>query len=435
MPRERFPPGVYAPGHTVELEAFAEIFRCPAFRPEFNDCAVYAERPLDCRLYPFMLTYDKQGRKVFLGLDTYCPVIATHEGSRKLGDCVEEVVDLLDGELLAEVVASRGMVGEWKEHVHPLRELPGLTRALCRSDLGLARLTLTARDELQHFFAAQEGSLSYHALAPIYVWSGIFEIWWRIAGERLLIFAEAEGDCFLIAPPLGRGDIAGPAEEALATMRQLNPDAPSPRIQDADHAIAAQLCDHGWKIRESCVEYVYNRSELAALHGSRFKEKRHLCNRFEREQEWSWRPFQPDDLPAAIALYRTWLANRRAVHAEPFYVAQAEASFRSMIRALCAADELDLVARVLMLEEPTPRCAGFTIACPLHDGRSFHVLFEISDLTINGAAQFMYRQLCRELSAFELVNAGSASALPNLQRVKESYHPSARLPCHTLVPR
>jgi hypothetical protein len=82
----------------------------------------------------------------------------------------------------------------------------------------------------------------------------------------------------------------------------------------------------------------------------------------------------------------------------------------------------------------TGRMAGFTAGCPLHDGRTFHVLFEISDLAVKGAAQFLFRELCREARTFEWINAGSASGLDNLARVKESYRPSARLAAHTLAP-
>ena len=73
MPADAFPPGRYGPGFSARLVTEEPAFRCPAFRPATNDCAAYAARPLDCRLYPFMLLYDADGKEVFLGLDTYCP--------------------------------------------------------------------------------------------------------------------------------------------------------------------------------------------------------------------------------------------------------------------------------------------------------------------------------------------------------------------------
>jgi Fe-S-cluster containining protein len=449
MPGDAFPPGRYGPGFSARLAVEGpSVFRCPAFRPATNDCAAYAARPLDCRLYPFMLLYDADGKEVFLGLDTYCPAFAQatagkpadaeRAGVPGVRDATDKLSSLLDGALLEKVIASRGIVGAWNDHVRRLRPLPALTRALCRTDLGLARLVPTARERLLPFFDANRGAHSFHAFAPIYVWSDIFDLHYKISGERLLVFAEGDGDCFLICPPLGTGDALRPAEDALATMRELAPRGTSPRIQDADDGTARQLAAlstverAGWRIRETHVEYLYPRAQLADLRGNRYEKKRQLCNRFEHDvKDRRWRPFAENDLPQAMALYSHWLKERTAAHPGEVYAAQAEASWRALYRALRDAEALQLVARAL---EANGQLAGFTLGCPLHDGRTFHVMFEVSDLAIKGAAQFMFRELCRELQSFERINAGSASGLDNLARVKESYRPTERLPSHTLVP-
>ena len=508
MPGDAFPPGRYGPGFSARLVDFAQTaagaenaeerilrksvsaisapsavkfgVRCPAFRPATNDCAAYAARPLDCRLYPFMLLYDADGKEVFLGLDTYCPAFADSSSPADLSavasakaeaaelrragatagrpagaeradapsvrEATDKLASLLDGALLEKVVESRGIVGAWNDHVRRLRALPALTRALCRTDLGLARLVPTARERLLPFFEAQRGAHSFHAFAPIYVWSDIFDLHYKVSGGRLLVFAEEDGDCFLICPPLGTGDVLGPADEALAVMRQLAPRGASPRIQDADDdtarrlaeagpfspAAAAELRRAGWRIRETHVEYVYPRTPLADLRGNWYEKKRQLCNRFEHDvKDRRWRPLESDDLPQAMALYSNWLKERTAAHPGAVYAAQAEASWRALYRALRDAEALQLVARAL---EANGRMAGFTVGCPLHDGRTFHAMFEVSDLSVRGAAQFMFRELCREMKSFDRINAGSASDLDNLARVKESYRPTERLPAHTLVP-
>jgi len=451
MPGDAFPPGRYGPGFSARLVPEGPAFRCPAFRQATNDCAAYAARPLDCRLYPFMLLYDADGKEVFLGLDTYCPAV---EGASAPGvhDAADKLSSLLDGAWLEKVIASLGIVGAWNDHGRRLRPLPALTRALCRTDLGLARLVLTARERLLPFFEAHRGAHSFHAFAPIYIWSDIFDLHYKISVERLLVFAEEDGDCFLICPPLGSGDALRPAEEALAAMRQLAPRGASPRIQDADDDSARRLLalstveGAGWRIRETHVEYLYRRAELAELRGNRYEKKRQLCNRFEHDvKDRRWRPLDVDDLPQAMALYSRWLKERTAAHPDAVYAAQAEASWRALYRALREAEPLGLVARVL---EAGGKMAGFTVGCPLHDGGlarqspersrrgdggTFHVMFEVSDLSIKGAAQYMFRELCREVQSFDRINAGSASDLDNLARVKESYRPSERLNSHTLV--
>ena len=436
--RNVFPPGTYGPGHAIILRRERSAFVCPALDVSSHACTIYAERPLDCRLYPFMLMYTPGGDGVVLGLDTYCPVMARHTdhaasaegtGTGFAAD-VASLAAQLDGPLREAIVQRRGMVSDWKEHVRPLKTLPALSRALCGTDLGLARLVPSAQPALRPFFEAQEGRLCTHAFAALALWDGVFDLYWKVCGERLLIFAEGDGDCFLLTVPLGAGDAAGPAEEALYVMKQRCPGAPSPRLQDVDEPTRQLLVDDGWRVRDATVEYVYRRADLAGLRGNRYEKKRQMCNRFERERAWQWRAFSSDDFPAAVALHGQWLARRRERFPDPFYVAQAEVSFRCAYRALRAADALGLTVRVLWADD---RLAGFTAGCPLHDGETFAVLFEVADLAVKGAAQFMSRRLCGELDGFPFINAGSASGLPNLARVKESYRPAHRLGAYVLV--
>jgi len=419
-----FLPGEYGPGHAVMLQEQGSAFACPAFRETTNDCAIYAARPLDCRLYPFMLMFSPRGDRVLLGVDQHCAAVCAQQTQPAFASCAGELAEALDGTLLQEIVQRRGMVTSWKDHILPVTELPTLSQELCKEAFGLSRLVLSARSLLQPFFEAQAGQLSTHAFAPIIVWSDVFDLYWKISGERLLIIAEADGDTFLLTQPIGTGDILGPAEEARDIMRRLNPDAPSPRIQDVAEHDAAKLACAGWQVRDQRTEYIYQRERLAELRGNQYEKKRQMCNRFEREREWEWRTFESNDFPAVVALYRSWLAHRCRVYPDLFFTAQAEASLRCVCSGLRDAADIGLLAYVL---EADGRLAGFTAGLPLHDGETFYVLFEVSDLTVKGAAQFIFRQFCREAAPLRFINTGGASGLANLARVKESYRPCEHL--------
>ena len=426
-----FPPGRFGPGASPFLVREPEFHRCPAFRPQTNDCRIYDRRPFDCRLYPLMLVYSEDGSEVRLGIDSYCPAVAENADTPRVIQLLDDSARLLDGELLDRVIAARGIVGAWKDHLLHTRPLPRLSRVLCRSDLGLARFVPTLRDRLAPFFAGHGGCLSYHAFAAVHAWSDLFDLRWKVSADRLLIFAQGDGDTFLLVPPLGAGYAALAAGDALDIMRALDPRCPSPRIQEADDATAQTLAAAGWRVRETAREYVYDRAQIAELRGNRFEKKRQPCNRFEREHAWRFRPFDPDDLPAVIDLHLRWLDRREAGQPDDLFRAQAEASFRAAWRSLRDAELTGLVARVL---EADGRLAGFTAGCPLPDGQTFSVMYEISDLALPGAAQVLFREFCRELAAFTRINAGGDSGLPALARVKDSWRPVLRPAAHIVVP-
>lgn len=431
MPGNAFLPGRYGVGGQALLCAAERGFLCPGFNAAMNGCKIYAERPLDCRLYPFMLMYEAGGGGVWLGVDEYCPVMTARREEAHFRVCVERLAEQLDGPLVGEVVARSGIVSDWPEHVKPLRRLGRLSAALCGTRLGLARLAPSARAQVEPFFEAHGSGLLAHTFASVAAWGDVFSLYWKVCNERLLIFAEGDGDCFLIVPPLGRGDVRQPAAEALRIMRALCPHGASPRIQEADENIRAALAGNSWRVRETAVEYTYLRKELAELRGQRYEKKRQMCNRFEHDRAWVWRPYVSEDFPVVTTLYRRWLDQRLRAYPEEFFHAQAEASFRAVTRALRVADALGLTARVL---EADGSIAGLTAGMGLHDRRSLGILFEVTDLSVRGAAQFIFREFCREMTSFEYVNAGGASGLESLAQTKQSYRPFHLVASSVLMP-
>lgn len=50
-------------------------FLCPYLDSGANRCKIYEKRPFECRLYPFLINYDKLLGKVFLSVDPNCPFV------------------------------------------------------------------------------------------------------------------------------------------------------------------------------------------------------------------------------------------------------------------------------------------------------------------------------------------------------------------------
>jgi len=66
-------------------------YQCRFFDPDGNACKIYAYRPFECRLYPFILR--QRGRKIVLAAHLNCPYI---QQTRPLDD-FEQYVDYLKG--------------------------------------------------------------------------------------------------------------------------------------------------------------------------------------------------------------------------------------------------------------------------------------------------------------------------------------------------
>lgn len=71
-------------------------FKCASLDPAANTCAIYASRPFECRLYPFVL--NRNGARLFLSVDPRCPYIGELEGRGRLAAHAARLADVLRAE-------------------------------------------------------------------------------------------------------------------------------------------------------------------------------------------------------------------------------------------------------------------------------------------------------------------------------------------------
>lgn len=433
-----------------------EWWRCPLRAEGSQACTAYGRRPLDCRLYPFVLAFDRLGKGVWLGLDSACPFAAEAWGSPRLAEAADAATRLLEGVLADGVAAAPGIVGGWQEHVRLLRLLPGLSRRICRSDLGLARLVGSCRGELGGLFARRPTALSGHAFPAIYLWGSLFNLFWRVEADCLLVFAESEGVSFLIAPPLGGGDAGRALRAAGETMAAINGPRGGARVQEVDAGLLPALAAEGWEVGHRTQEYVCETASLVELRGRHFDGRRHDVRRFEALCPGAvWRRYAAGDFPACAALLQRWQAERAAAHPDPLYRGQLEAAGHLHLRTLREAEELGLEGYVVELppagadgwrdeavggaEDPSvlphssthPRIqpssrpiAAYTFGFPLADGATFADFIEVADLRYRGLAAWTFRRLCREARDWPWLNLGTDSELPSLARAKLACRPA-----------
>jgi Fe-S-cluster containining protein len=76
----------------VECPAQA-LWYCAYLDPVTNACSLYARRPLECRLYPFVL--NRRGNAVFLAYDVNCRFVQEQCGSKGFAAYAQELAAYL----------------------------------------------------------------------------------------------------------------------------------------------------------------------------------------------------------------------------------------------------------------------------------------------------------------------------------------------------
>lgn len=113
----------------VDLARAGEQFICPCFDLGNNQCKIYAYRPFDCRLYPFLLL--RSEGKVYLAADEKCPFIKKTGKSAEAEKYIAYLAGFLSSaQFLKWVKANPEIVQEYPGDYRIIAALPKLTGLL-----------------------------------------------------------------------------------------------------------------------------------------------------------------------------------------------------------------------------------------------------------------------------------------------------------------
>ncbi|GEM_PF-330866 len=465
-------------------------YQCPAFVPGTHECTIYPERPFDCQLYPFMLMFSQHKSKVHLIMDPLCPFIQTHNNplspnpltayGRYLYDYLEQP------EIIQWICQNQNLVSEYQDSMIRVRDLEKLTKSLVPEPIqqGLTPLTSRDFDRFQKAFSRKKPILSCEHFLFHYLWNDSLRYYWTEMNGYLCLFAETGNHLFMPVPPMDVGArravplpeiveecfnimnfwnqnravsrIAGIREEDIVNVGATPRGCP-PGAGTGARPYTVTLVEH---------DYLYRRIDLVNLKGNTYKSKRASYNQFLRNHPAAiYHPFTKEDIPACLHLYQTWLAQykeRRLDSSASSFdklrtlsersesngltirkheIEMAEENFKVHQKAFLetvGARPFDgaqgkravplLIGRVI---EINGEISGYTFGVPL-SSEIFYILFEITDLTIKGISQYLFREFCRELEPYPFIHAGGDSGLDSLRRVKESYHPLKKYPVYQI---
>jgi len=401
---------------------------CPAFDSATSTCRIYEQRPLDCQLYPLALMWNEAHDQVLLGWDTKCPFMR-EEIPEEIQHHADRVIALLgQPHILHQVVAHPRLIGRFQDDVVVLTRLPRVTDAVA-GQWGPAPLHRLALDDVPRMTTALDRSgwgrtQSSAAYSPVYhyMWSGLLAYWWMELQGVFCLFAQSPDGWFMPLPPVGPGSIEAPLSDAMALLRRWNGDSPVSRVENVPSQLVPELERLGYRLTPKEPDYLYRTRDLAALAGDRYKSQRALCNRFEREQSFEMDSYHVGHRQDCRALLREWSRQKRAEGLEAFGVMLLTDAALAHEIIWSQASSLRVVGRVVRTHG---RICAYTFGYWLTSA-TFCVLLEVTDRTVPGLAQYLFRETCRAAVAegAEYINAMDDAGLPGLRASKQAYHPA-----------
>ena len=229
--------------------------------------------------------------------------------------------------------------------------------------------------------------------------------------------------------PMGASLKTKVIHEVYAFTREANRAKQIARIENVPADLIPFFQQIGFHSIEKEAEYLYETDALIQLKGDRYKSKRAAYNSLIRSHPTAQlEPYQTSHLTDCLKLYESWQQERWGKSHDDVYRAMLEDSWHAHRTGLMNHEELGLVGRVVLIDGVLK---GYTFGYPLNS-EIFCILFEVTDLSIKGLAQFLFKAFCQEHAAYRWTNTMDDSGLENLKRVKLSYRPVKQLSSYNL---
>lgn len=294
------------------------------------------------------------------------------------------------------------------------------------------RLTpLTTKDKkiFDKFFGLSRRQLSSYAFANLYIWKKLYNIKWAVIENNLCVFFMDKTGCFMNLSPLGSRLSHLAVSSAFKIMDSFNSNRRISRIENVEEDDLGAYERMGYEsVFKSC-DYLCKRSDLAFLKGDKFKSKRASYNYFiKHNSRAEYLSFMPKHQEECLELFDLWQEQRKSRSSDKIYQAMIDDS-RSCLEVLLKNYlKLGLLGRVV---KARGKIKAFSFGCRLNKN-TFCVIYEISDLSVKGIAQFIFREFSSELKDCQYINTMDDSGLENLKKVKLSYHPLRLIPAYII---
>src|SRR6185295_11130749 len=234
-----------------------------------------------------------------------------------------------------------------------------------------------------------------------FIWKDLFTYFYVKIADHLCLFASYNDGIYMPLPPLPlaphdgldrRHDnqyvsiVAG----CFAFMQECNKGSAVSRIENVPEEQKTTLEALGYRVEPKDPDYLYRTADLVALAGDRYRSQRAAVNRFRRTSTFRIEPYGVRFQEPCLRLFHTWAGQKEARGLDGVasdMLRDAESAHRL---ALGNPEELGLKGTVVWVDDII---RGYTLGYD-RSPRVFCVLLEVADRSIQGLAQFLFRETC-----------------------------------------
>ncbi len=411
---ERRTQGISRAGRMATDTASDGRHACRCLNIGDHHCQVYGARPLECALYPLLLSVERPGPRqlaVRLYAHLACPYVQEKQFSAEFVLYTADVQKILSDSGNSLVLkAAAAVCPDYSDYQHEIT----LVANVPFND-GSASL-LERKSEFDRWFGQRHSRLASRSFVNVVAWLDFFDISAEEADGNMLFFARQRGAEFLLCPPLG--DVISPRAVEAAFSRMKGGAA---RIEAVEQRELGAFNSQRYHAHEQGREYYYDRARVAALAGREYHSKRSDYNSCLKMHSPTFRKFLPVDARACHDLFDRWLDKRRASYKDDIFHAMLVENRVVHRRLIDHADALGLTGRVV---EINGALAGYTFGYRLND-ETFCAALEITDPGFKGLSAYIFREFCAddELKSFKYINAMDDFGMPGVAKAKRSWRP------------
>ena len=185
----------------------------------------------------------------------------------------------------------------------------------------------------------------------------------------------------------------------------------------------------GYLCHEKYPDYLCSRDDLSLFTGNKFKSQRASYNYFIKHYDFEWGKLRLTDKDDCLSLFNSWAASRETQSSGGLYRGMLEDNRKVIKEAFANYKQLGLEGVVVRIDK---KIQAFSFGCRLNSS-TFCILYEITDLSVKGLAQFIFRRFCQGLKDYKYINIMDDSGLENLRRAKLSYKPVRLIPAYIVT--